>query len=106
MISRANQYARVPTNFRGGPPPRIPDSLFRPLRPTIRNLTYLVNTRFGIGPDLHRYIPRTVPVNIQNGQLVISQPLSRQTTASPQYITIRNGSPVLASFLVQPISNG
>jgi hypothetical protein len=104
MIYRVREWAPVPTAFRGGPPPRTPDSLYFPaVRPTRINLTYTYNDHFGMGPDLHRYIKRVAPYNVKAGILQIQQPLSRHTTARPHYVTIRNGAPSSLSYLVPPL---
>jgi hypothetical protein len=108
MIRRVNAEVEAPVDFKGGPQPRIPDSLFVPtarlnMLPFQRN-TFVVNDMFGFQAYLrNHHIPRVVPFNIVHGNTIIQQPQSRQNTRNRNLVTKRSGAPANLSYVVPPV---
>lgn len=108
MIQRLNSRLLTRTEFKGGPSPRVPDSLFmpfaRPARHPLSQTTVVVNTMFGIGPYLrNHHLHRIVPFNIVGNNTIVFQPNSRFTPSNRNKVTIRKGAPASLSDLIPPI---
>jgi hypothetical protein len=110
MIERLNQYVPTKVAFKGGPAPRVPDSMFVPDRRTMlprATNTQVVNLGQGYTPAPFlraHYLKRVVPFNIVAGNTIIFQSNSRTTKLSPGRSTVRTGAPPSLSSLIKPLT--
>jgi hypothetical protein len=111
-IRRVNRRSPAPVEFKGGPSPRIPDSLFLPPRQTMHPMgnsspTQVINPGFGYrpAPFLHSYIPRIIPFNIKDNNTIIMQPKSTATPLNLQGNTVRVGAPPNLATLIPPLGS-
>jgi hypothetical protein len=108
MIGRFNSRLETRTEFKGGPSPRIPDSLFlptdRPCRHPLSQTTVVVNDMFGFQAYTRNYhLPRVVPFNVVGGHTIVSQPASRVTKLNRAQVTFRKGTPPSLSSQIPPV---
>jgi hypothetical protein len=110
LIRRVNTRVETRTEFKGGPSPRVPDSIFlpvaRPCRHPLSQTTLVINPLFGIGPYLRdHHLVRVVPFNIANGNVIVFQSNSRAAGPGQQNrSTVRTGAPPSLSTLMKPIT--
>ena len=108
MIKRLNSRVETRVEFKGGPSPRIPDSLFlpgsRPCRHPLSQSTVVVNDMFGFNTYLRdHHLPRVVPFNIVGGRTIVMQPASRITRLNRGQVTFRKGTPPSLSTQIPPV---
>lgn len=113
MIRRLNSRLLSTVEFKGGPPPRIPDSLFvpteRPCRHPLSQTTVVVNDGWGYTPApflMNHHLPRIVPFNIIGGRTIVVQPMSRTSPSNRNKVTFRKGAPASLSTMIPPLGNG
>lgn len=112
FIRRVNTRVDTRVEFRGGPSPRVPDSLFipvaRPTRHPLAQTTVVVNPVFGYSPAPYlrnHYLRRVVPFNIVNGSTIVNVPTGQLQQGQQNRVTMRTGAPASLSTLIKPIGN-
>jgi hypothetical protein len=112
FIRRLNSRVNTRVEFRGGPSPRVPDSLFipaaRPTRHPLAQSTVVVNPVAGYSPAPYlrnHYLRRVVPFNIVNGTTIVNVPTGQLQQGNFNKVTMREGAPPSLSTLIKPIGN-